>query len=94
MELPDRAEYPDYYLMIKNPIAFDIMRVRSLFPKVSTISAYLERTIAYQTLCLFVFLEPTEVRSIRQGAHRSIHQGSEDVDCQRKGVQSERIPYP
>ncbi|KAF9979523.1 hypothetical protein BGZ65_006438 [Modicella reniformis] len=28
MELPDREEYPDYYLTIKNPIAFDIIRNR------------------------------------------------------------------
>ncbi|KAI9233904.1 MAG: Bromodomain-containing protein [Podila humilis] len=28
MELPDRSEYPDYYLTIKNPIAFDIIRSR------------------------------------------------------------------
>ncbi|KAG0006693.1 hypothetical protein BGZ80_005173, partial [Entomortierella chlamydospora] len=26
LELPDREEYPDYYLTIKNPIAFDIIR--------------------------------------------------------------------
>ncbi|KAF9304192.1 hypothetical protein BGZ74_002179, partial [Mortierella antarctica] len=26
MELPDRGDYPDYYLTIKNPIAFDIIR--------------------------------------------------------------------
>ncbi|KAG0298225.1 hypothetical protein BGZ98_000277, partial [Dissophora globulifera] len=28
LELPDREEYPDYYLTIKNPIAFDIIRNR------------------------------------------------------------------
>ncbi|KAF9400225.1 hypothetical protein BGZ94_005522, partial [Podila epigama] len=28
MELPDREEYPDYYLTIKNPIALDIIRNR------------------------------------------------------------------
>jgi hypothetical protein len=27
MELPDREEYPDYYLTIKNPIALDMIRV-------------------------------------------------------------------
>ncbi|KAF9177137.1 hypothetical protein BGZ49_005761, partial [Haplosporangium sp. Z 27] len=26
MELPDRGEYPDYYMTIQNPIAFDIIR--------------------------------------------------------------------
>ncbi|KAG0250955.1 hypothetical protein BG011_007954, partial [Mortierella polycephala] len=28
MELPDREEYPDYYMTIKNPVAFDIIRNR------------------------------------------------------------------